>query len=166
MFSELIKFIRGIYGNPAGVIPLHAPTFTDLERRYVLDTIDSTFVSSVGEYVNRFEQDLARYTGAVRAVATVNGTTALLTALSLVGVSFQDEVITQPLTFVATANAISHLGARPVFVDVDRHTMGLNPKALEDFLNKNAIIKPDGSAYNNHSGNRIAAIVPDRKSVV
>ncbi|MCF8095441.1 MAG: LegC family aminotransferase [Desulfobacteraceae bacterium] len=160
MFSELIAFIRRVYGDPAGAIPLHAPTFKDLERRYVLDTIDSTFVSSVGEYVNRFEQDLARYTGAVRAVATVNGTTALLAALRLVGVGFQEEVITQPLTFVATANAISHLGAKPIFVDVDRDTMGLSPQALDAFLTESAEKRADGFSYNKKTGNRFAAVVP------
>ncbi|MCF8026063.1 MAG: LegC family aminotransferase [Desulfobacteraceae bacterium] len=160
MFSELIKFIRELYNNPGGAIPLHAPTFTDLERRYVLDTIDSTFVSSVGEYVNRFEQNLAGYTGAARAVATVNGTTALLTALRLVGVGFREEVITQSLTFVATANAISHLGAHPAFVDVDRDTMGLSPQALDAFLSENAEKSADGFAYNKNTGNRFAAVVP------
>lgn len=158
MYSELIQFIREQYGTN-DFIPLHAPTFKELDRQYVLDAIDSTFVSSVGEYVNRFERDLARFTGAAKAVATVNGTTALQVALQLVGVQCQDEVITQPLTFVATANAIAHLGAHPVFVDVDRDTMGLSPDALEKFLQLNAEKKSDG-IYNKNSGHRFAAILP------
>jgi len=159
MYTDLIKFIRTKYGNIDGFIPMHAPTFKELDRRYVLDAIDSTFVSSVGEYVNRFERDLQKFTGAARAVATVNGTAALQVALRLVGVKCQDEVITQPLTFVATANAISHLGAHPVFVDVDRDTMGLSPDALQIFLQENAQ-KRDGATCNRKTGNRIAAIVP------
>jgi aminotransferase in exopolysaccharide biosynthesis len=139
-----------------------------------MDAIDSTFVSSVGEYVNRFEQDLAAFTGAVRAVATVNGTCALQTALNLVGVESNDEVITQPLTFVATANAVAHLGAAPVFVDVDKDTMGLSPDALETWLKENAEAKAKVKVevkaknsqpqpqpvFNKHTGRRIAAILP------
>lgn len=158
MYKDLIAFVRELYGTE-DFIPLHAPTFKKNDRRYVLDAIDSTFVSSVGEYVNRFERDLAAFTGASRAIATVNGTTALQTALKLVGVQGNDEVITQALTFVATANAVSHLGAVPLFVDVDKNTMGLSPEALDVFLKKNAILKDNG-AYNKETGRRIAAIVP------
>lgn len=158
MYKDLIDFIRNLYGTNE-FIPLHAPTFKKRDREYVLDAIDSTFVSSVGEYVNRFERDLQKLTGAVRAVATVNGTSALQVALRIVGVNCQDEVITQPLTFVATANAIAHLGARPVFVDVDRDIMGLSPDALKIFLKENAQ-KRDGGTWNRRTGHRIAAIVP------
>ncbi len=158
MYNDLIKFVQTLYRSE-DFIPLHAPTFNEIDREYVLDAIDSTFVSSVGEYVNRFENDLATYTKAVHCVATVNGTTALQTGLRLVGVQFNEEVITQPLTFVATANAISHLGGVPVFVDVDKDTMGLDPGALESFLQENAVIKDDG-AYNKKTGRRIAAVVP------
>lgn len=130
----------------------------------MLDAIDSTFVSSVGQYVDRFERDLAAYTGAAQAVATVNGTAALQAALSVVGVKNGDEVITQPLTFVATANAVSHLCAHPVFVDVDQDTMGLSPGALEQWLAANAQLQhdPDGTirAYNVNTNRRIAAILP------
>ncbi|PIE69215.1 MAG: aminotransferase DegT [Deltaproteobacteria bacterium] len=167
MYSDLIQLIRSHY-RTEGSIPLHAPTFQKKDRDYVLDAINSTFVSSVGEYVDRFEQQLAVVTGASRAVATVNGTTALQTALRLVGVDYGDEVITQPLTFVATANAISHLGAHPVFVDVDRDTMGLSPKALEAWLVENVVMKEEvrrGSksvlqAYNKTTNRRIVAILP------
>jgi aminotransferase in exopolysaccharide biosynthesis len=158
MYKEFIDFVRSLY-NTTDFIPLHAPTFKSRDREYVLDAINSTFVSSVGEYVNRFERDLAGLTGAARAVATVNGTTALQTALRLVGVKCNDEVITQPLTFVATANAISHLGATPVFVDVDRDTMGLSPDAFNLFLHEKAIHKNNGS-FNKQTGKRFAAIVP------
>ncbi len=158
MYKNLIDFVKNLYGTDE-FIPLHAPTFKEHDREYVLDAIDSTFVSSVGEYVNRFERDLAEYTGASRAIATVNGTTALQAALKLVGVKRVDEVITQALTFVATANAIAHLGAAPVFVDVDKDTMGLSPDALEVFLKENTILKNNG-AYNKKTGQRIAAIVP------
>lgn len=158
MFEEIIGFIRQWCGTD-DFIPLHAPIFGAKDREYVLDAIDSTFVSSVGEYVNRFERELAAYTGAKRAVATVNGTTALQVALDLIGVRFGDEVITQPLTFVATANAISHSNAQPVFVDVDRETLGLSPDALRDFLETHAQKREDG-AYNQTTHRRISAIVP------
>ncbi|HAX97667.1 MAG TPA: aminotransferase DegT [Candidatus Atribacteria bacterium] len=158
MYKPFIDFVRELYGTDKP-IPLHAPTFEQRDRDYVLDAIDSTFVSSVGEYVNRFEKDLAAFAGAARAVATVNGTTAIQVALRLVGVGPADEVITQPLTFVATANAISHLGAVPVFVDVDKDTMGMSPAALEAFLSEHAERK-DSGAYNRLTGRRIAAILP------
>lgn len=158
MYKELIDFVKNLYGTDE-FIPLHVPTFKQKDRDYVLDAIDSTFVSSVGEYVDRFEHNLAKFTGSARVVATVNGTTALQTALHLVGVQRDDEVITQALTFVATANAVSHLGATPIFVDVDKESMGLSPDALEAFLNESAILRKSG-AYNRTSGKRIAAIVP------
>lgn len=163
MYSDLIRFIRDHY-RTEDFIALHAPTFKEADRQYVLDAIDSTFVSSVGEYVNRFERDLASFTGAARVVATVNGTTALQAGLRLVGVGPGDEVITQPLTFVATANAVAHLCAHPVFVDVDRDTMGLSPDALEIWLVSNAYIQEgkDGipQAYNTSTNRRIGAILP------
>jgi aminotransferase in exopolysaccharide biosynthesis len=124
-----------------------------------MDAIDSTFVSSVGEYVDRFERNLASYVGAKRAVATVNGTAALQVALRLAGVKNGDEVITQPLSFIATANAIIYNGAHPVFIDVDIETMGLSPEALGKFLNKFAETRQDG-VYNTYSNRRIAAILP------
>lgn len=134
MYKSVTKFIREIYNIPTEFIPLHVPIFTGNEKKYLLDCIDSTFVSSVGEYVNRIEKDIAKYTGAKYAVATVNGTAALHIALLLIGVKPGDEVITQSLTFIATANAISYCNAKPIFLDVDRDTMGLSPRALESFL--------------------------------
>lgn len=158
MYSPLIKFIREWYQTRA-IIPLHEPRFKDIDRQYVMDAINSTFVSSIGEYVDRFERKLAAYLGADHAVVTVNGTAALQVALRLAGVEPNDEVITQPLTFVATANAIVYNNANPVFVDVSKDTLGLCPNALEKFLEQNAQKKEQG-AINKTTGRRIAAIVP------
>ncbi len=158
-FQSFIAFVREQFPGH-DFIPLHAPYFGGNEKKYLLDTIDSTFVSSVGEYVNRFEAMMAEITGAKFAIATVNGTTALHLALVAAGVKPGDEVITQPLTFVATANAISHAGAVPVFVDVDRDTMGLSPEALKSFLAENASINNEGICFNKTTGKKIAACVP------
>jgi len=159
MFDPVLKYIREVFNTPEGFIPLHAPYFGGNEKKYLNDTIDSTFVSSVGAYVNRFEEMMVEITGAKYAVATTNGTVALQLSLIVAGVKSGDEVITQPLTFVATANAIAHANATPVFVDVDRDTMGLSPNALEVFLNENAIMQ-DGVAVNKKTGKRIAACIP------
>lgn len=159
MSQEIIDFIRSVFNKPEGFIPLHAPYFGGNERKYVMDTLDSTFVSSVGAYVNRFEEMMAEITGAKYAIAMVNGTAALHLSLVLTGVSTGDEVITQPLTFVATANAISQAGGTPVFVDVDRDTMGLSPEALKYFLEHNAGLNENGECINKSSGKRIVACV-------
>jgi len=143
MFAPLIEFIRDHYRSN-DPIPLHAPVFGGHEREYLLKTIDSTFVSSVGPFVDRFEREIEAYTGSPRAVATVNGTAALHIALKLAGVAPGDLVLTQPLTFVATCNAIAYCGAEPVFVDVDRHTLGLSPTALEAWLEEHARLDTDG----------------------
>lgn len=159
MFDALIRFIREQYRSE-GFIPLHAPVFAGREQAYVGDTIASTFVSSVGAYVDRFERDMAAYTGSPRAVATVNGTAALHMALQLVGVGFGDLVVTQPLTFVATCNAIAYCGAEPVFVDVERRTLGLCPRALETWLTENARLDDDGLCRAKADGRIIRACVP------
>ncbi|MDX5300419.1 MAG: aminotransferase class I/II-fold pyridoxal phosphate-dependent enzyme, partial [Gammaproteobacteria bacterium] len=135
LFHRLIQQVRAMYGE--GAVPLHRPVFEGNERQYVVDCIDSNFVSSVGAKVSEFEQRTATYTGAKYAIATVNGTAALHVALQLAGVKRDDEVITQALTFVATCNALSYAGAHPVFVDVDRDTLGLSPKALRCWLSEN-----------------------------
>ncbi len=135
--SSLISFIRKLYGTPSGTIPLHAPMFSGNEKKYLEECIDSTFVSSVGKFVDEFEIKMAEFTGAKKAVACVNGTNALHLALLLAGVERDTEVITQPLTFIATANAISYCGASPVFIDVDMDTMGLSPQALRTWLEQN-----------------------------
>jgi len=156
--EEIIKFIKEIFPG-TDFVPLHEPRFAGNEKRYVLDCINSTFVSSVGEYVDRFEEMICEITGARHAIATVNGTCALHIALKLAGVQSGAEVITQPLTFVATANSIAHCGARPIFLDVERETLGLDPTALKSFLQAHARVR-ENVCRNKTSGNRIAACVP------
>lgn len=159
MFDSLIRFVREHYRS-ADFIPLHAPTFAGRERQYVADTIDSTFVSSVGAYVDHFERDLVAYTGSPRAVATVNGTAALHIALKLADVQQGDLVITQPLTFVATCNAITYCGAEPVFIDVDRHTLGLSPRAMDEWLHSHAQLDEDGVCRTRADKRIIRACLP------
>ena len=158
MYEDTIDFIRSIYGSER-VIPLHEPSFIGNEKKYLNDCIDSTFVSSTGKFVDEFEEKIAKYTGAKYAVATSNGTSALHIALLLANVAKNDEVITQPLTFVATCNAISYCGANPIFIDVDKETMGLSPLSLQAYLKKNAFIK-NQQCINNNTGRVIKACVP------
>jgi perosamine synthetase len=157
-FSTIISFIKSKFPNQ-DFISLHEPQFQGNEKKYLNDAIDSTFVSSVGAYVNKFEVMMCEITGAKYAVATVNGTSALHLGLLVAGVKATDEVITQSLTFIATANAISYIGAKSVFIDVDKDTMGMSPGALENYLSEFATIK-NGDAYSKVSGNRIKACVP------
>jgi aminotransferase in exopolysaccharide biosynthesis len=159
ILSHLLDFIRDEY-RTSDFIPLHAPVFAGNEQAYVADTIESTFVSSVGAYVDRFEKDMASYTGSRSAVAAVNGTAALQIALMLAGVQRGELVITQPLTFVATCNAISYCGAEPVFVDVDRETLGLSPNAVDEWLEKNASLDDDGLCRAKVDGTVIRACLP------
>lgn len=159
MSDQLIQFVRD-YFETKEFIPLHAPVFPGREKEYVADTIESTFVSSVGAYVDRFEQDMASYTGSPKAVATVNGTAALHIALKLAGVEAGDLVITQPLTFVATCNAIAYCNAEPLFIDVDQGTLGLSAKALEAWLEENAKVDAEGVCRANEDGKAIRACVP------
>lgn len=156
--QRVIEYIQNLYGTKK-FIPLHEPKFLGNEKRYLNECIDSTFVSSVGKYVDKFEQIFAEYTGSKYAVATVNGTSALHISLLLAGVEREDEVITQPLTFIATCNAISYCGAKPVFVDVDRDTMGLSPKSLKEFLKENCEVK-EGKCINKSSKRVVKACVP------
>jgi len=159
MFKSFVSLVRDIYGE-TDFIPLHEPRFLGNEKKYLLDTIDSTFVSSVGAYVDEFERKVAEFTEAKYAIATVNGTSALHVALLLSGVKCDDEVITQSMTFVATCNAITYCGGEPIFVDVDRETMGLSPDDLESFLDQYAIITDEGDCVNRESGKIIRACVP------
>lgn len=159
MFDSLINFVRAQYRSN-DFIPLHAPVFSGRERDYVVETIDSTFVSSVGGFVDRFELSMATYTASPRAISTVNGTAALHTALKLAGVLPGELVITQPLTFVATCNAIAYCNAEPVFVDVDMHTLGLSPAALESWLVDNAYLGNDGLSHTKDDGKVIRACLP------
>ena len=157
--NKFIQFVQTIY-NTTHFIPLHEPRFRGNEKKYLNECIDSTFVSSVGKYVELFEKKITEYTGAKYAIATSNGTSALHMALILSDVKSNDEVITQPLTFIATANAISYTGAKPIFLDVDRETMGLSPEKLEEFLKFKTNFKKDGYCYNSSSGKRISACIP------
>lgn len=160
MFEDIISFIKNIYSETEGMIPLHAPFFSGKEKEYLTDCIDSTYVSSVGAYVDEFERKIAEFTGAKYAMATVNGTAALHVALLLAGVKPNHEVLTQAVSFVATANAISYCGATPVFLDVDKNTLGLDPEALERFLSECSEFREDGYSYNKKTGRRISACVP------
>jgi perosamine synthetase len=151
-------FIRNLYSGK-DFVALHEPSFNGNEKKYLTDAIDSTFVSSVGAYVDRFERMMELLSGTQKAVAVVNGTAGLQVALQLAGVKPGDEVVTQALTFIATANAIAYNGAQPVFVDVDKDTMGLSPKALSLFLEEFGEMREDG-CYNKSTQKRIAACVP------
>jgi len=156
--KKTISFIREIYQSQ-GFIPLHEPRFVGNEKKYLLDTIDSTFVSSVGAYVDKFESMMQDISQTQKAIAVVNGTSGIQVALRLVGVKDGDEVLTQALTFVATANAIAYNGAKPVFLDVDLDTMGLSPNAIQNFLEEYGDLREDG-CYNKKTGNKIAACLP------
>ncbi len=176
-YKKTIDFIKDLYNNQE-FVPLAVPKFIGNEKKYLNECIDTTFVSSVGKFVDRFEEDMAKYTGAKRAVVCVSGTNALHMSLMLVGVKRDDEVLTQALTFIATCNALSYIGAHPVFIDVDRSTMGLSPDAMKEWLQKNAEVRKNTriheldkshdfafqedeyACYNKNTGCRIKACVP------
>jgi len=157
-YSQIISFIKETY-KTEGFVPLSVPQFIGNEKKYLEECIDTTFVSSVGKFVDRFEEMVAEYTGAKKAIVCVSGTNALHMAMLLVGVERDDEVLTQALTFIATCNAISYIGAHPVFIDVDKDTMGLSPKAVKAWLEDNAEIKNE-ICYNKTTGRRIKCCVP------
>lgn len=157
MYQNIVNFIKEHYGQDS--VPLSVPKFVGNEKKYLNMCIDTSFVSSVGRFVDRFEDDLAAYTGARRAVVCVSGTNALHMALMLAGVEREDEVLTQALTFIATCNAISYIGAHPVFIDVDKSTMGLSPDAVKAWLAEYGEIR-NGQCYNRKTGRRIKACVP------
>lgn len=157
-YSQVITFIKSVYETD-NFVPLSVPKFIGNEKKYLEECIDTTFVSSVGKFVDRFEEMVAEYTGAKKAVVCVSGTNALHMAMLLVGVEHDDEVLTQALTFIATCNAISYIGAHPVFIDVDKDTMGLSPIAVKAWLEKNAEVK-EGTCYNKTTGRRIKCCVP------
>lgn len=157
-FKETINFFQEKF-NSKDVIPLHAPVFKGNERKYLMDTVDSTFVSSVGAYVDLSEKMMTEISQTIKAVAVVNGTAGLHIALQMAGVQRGDEVLTQALTFVATANAIHYTGAEPVFLDVDCDTMGLSPKSVATFLEEFGE-KRENETYNKKTGRKIAACVP------
>lgn len=157
-FKKITDFIHDLYGAQ-DFVPLAVPVFIGNEKKYLNECIDTTFVSSVGKFVDRFEEETAKYTGCKRAVVCVSGTNALHMSLMLAGVERDDEVLTQALTFIATCNALSYIGAHPVFIDVDRDTMGLSPTALRDWLVSNSEQK-NGECYNKNTGRRVKACVP------
>jgi perosamine synthetase len=156
--NDIIDFIKNQYPSK-DFIPLHEPNFTGKEKEYLLNAIDSTFVSSVGAYVDKFEIMMTDLTKTKKSVAVVNGTSALQVALRLSGVGSGDEVLTQALTFVATINAIIYNGASPIFLDVDLDTMGLSPNAVNAFLEKNCEIR-EGFCYNKKTNKKISACMP------
>lgn len=158
MFSDIVSFIHSLFATDE-FVPLHAPLFIGNEKKYLAECIDTTFVSSVGKFVDRFEELVACYTGSKRAVVCVSGTNALHMGMLLVGVERDDEVLTQALTFIATCNAISYIGAHPVFLDVDRDTLGLSPFAVKRWLSTHAEVR-NGQCYNKRTGRRIKACVP------
>ena len=159
MFDHLAKFIQDKYRTNS-FIPLHEPRFIGKEKEFVSQTIDSTFVSSVGQYVNQFEEDLAKYTASKRAIAIVNGTSALHLSMLMAGVKPGDYVITQALTFVATCNAIHYCQAEPILIDVDKKTLGLSPIALEAWLEENAFVDTDQVCKLKNSKRAIKACIP------
>ena len=157
MFNEFINFVRKIYLKKN--VPLHEPKFIGNEKKYLKQCIDTSFVSSVGKFVDKFEKKIAKYTRAKYVIATTNGTSAIHISLILAGVDSNHEVITQPLNFIASCNAISYCNASPIFVDVDKDTMGLSPYALEDFLKKNTIVR-NKKCINRKTKKIIKACIP------
>jgi perosamine synthetase len=156
--KQIVDYIKSIYKTNDPIF-LHTPVFIGNEKKYILDCLDSTYVSTTGKYIDQFEIELSKFTKTKKTIAVINGTAALQVALRIAGVTTGNEVITQALTFVATVNAISYLGAQPVFVDVDLDTMGLSPMALEIFLTENAVVE-NGICINKKTKNKIAACVP------
>ena len=159
MFEDFVNFVQDLYSTQEP-IPLHAPQFLGNEKKYLIETIESTFVSSVGEFVDYFESSVQNYTGIKYAIATVNGTAAIHLALKLSGAARDTEVITQSLTFVATCNAIRYCEANPVFIDVEKSTLGLSPQSLQEFLEENCELRDDGFCWNKSTNRRIVACLP------
>lgn len=156
---SLISFIRDLY-KTKDYIPLHIPRFNGNEKNYINECIDSTYVSSVGKMVESFEESLVSYTKIKYAVATVNGTSALHTSLKLAGVEKGDSIITQSLTFVATCNAINYCQAQPIFLDIDKDTLGLSAESLESYLNDYCEIRDDGFCWERKTNSIIRACIP------
>ena len=140
--------------------PFLCPSLLETKKKYLEECIDTTFVSSVGKFVDRFEEEVAAYTGSRKAVVCVSGTNALHMAMLLVGVEREDEILTQALTFVATCNAINYIGANPVFIDVDKRDFRAFSESSKCMVEKNAELK-NGVCYNRHSGRRIKRLCSD-----
>lgn len=156
-WMQFADAVKKMYGKD--FIPLHEPTFNEKELEYVTDCVKSGWVSSVGAYVTRFEEDLAKFVGVKRAVAVVNGTAALHIALKVAGVEANDEVLMPSLTFIATANAVSYCGAIPHFIDVHEETLGVDPYKLDAYLTKISELRND-ELFNKETNRRIKALVP------
>ena len=157
--GHLVEFIRDIYQTNE-TIHLHEPTFSGNEKSYLTETIDSTFVSGIGRYVDLFESEVEGYTKTERAISVVNGTAALQSMLYLSGVCSGDMVITQALTFVATCNALHHIGARPIFVDIELTSFSLCPDAVTEWLSDNAELDAQGACRHKKSGSAIKVVMP------
>jgi perosamine synthetase len=156
---ELINFIRKLYPNKEEIIPLHEPLLDDTEKQYLADCIDSGFVSSAGAEIEKFENAIAEYTGSKNAIAVVNGTSALFISMRMLGIGENDLVITSPLSFIATTNAVIHTGAQPVFLDIDKENAGLSPEALKNFIQSECSFIDD-KLIHQASGKRIKAVLP------
>lgn len=159
MYKSLVRFVRDIY-QTNDFIPLHAPLFNGDEKKYLSQAIDSTFVSSVGNLVNEFEKSIMKFTNSAHAIAFINGTSALHLALKIAGVTENTEVLTQSLTFVGTCNAIRYCGSEPIFIDVDKNTLGLSPSSLKAFIDENCELRNDGFCWNKKTNKKIIACVP------
>lgn len=159
MYKNVVDFIQEMYGTKDFLL-LHEPRFVGNEKKYINEAIDSTFVSSVGKYVTQLEEMVAVFVGSKYAIATSNGTSALHIGLKLVGVEENTEVLTQPLTFIATANAIVYCNAQPIFIDVDRDTLGLSPTKLEAFLEASTFMNDENECINKTTHKVIKACVP------
>lgn len=155
--ERVVTAIQSVVG--AGPAALHEPSFIGNEWQYLKESLDSTYVSSVGKFVDRFESDLAAYTGAKHAIAVVNGTAALHIALKLAGVKAEDEVLVPALTFVATANAVTYCGATPHFVDSEERTLGVDTEKLREYLDSQTEQR-DKQCINRTTGRVIRALVP------
>ena len=156
-WMQFAERVKEMYGKD--FVPLHEPTFNEKELEYVTDCIKTGWVSSVGAYVTRFEEDLAKFVGVKRAVAVVNGTAALHIALKVAGVEADDEVLMPSLTFIATANAVSYCGAIPHFIDVHEETLGVDPYKLDTYLTEISELR-NGELFNKETNRRIKALVP------
>ncbi|MBI3534469.1 MAG: LegC family aminotransferase [Deltaproteobacteria bacterium] len=158
LFQQLIEAIRTAICTNAKTVALHEPHLCGKEWEYIKDCLDSGWISSVGKYVDLFEENLAQYTGMKRAVSTVNGTAALQVCCRLVGVESGDEVLLPSLTFVATANAVHYSGGIPHFVDCDENTLGVSPSVLRTYLRENTELR-SGNCFNKKTGRRIRALI-------
>ena len=157
-YGKVLSYIKEIY-KTEDFIPLHIPTFFGNEKQYVLDSIDSRIVSTIGNYVVKFEKKFSDVVGVNYCIATSSGTSALHMALKILKIPSNTEVLTQALTYVATCNAISYVQAIPHFIDVDIDTFGMSPNCLEKHLENIAVLK-DGMCYNRHTNRQISACIP------